>query len=108
MTENKILQAVFAGSNFLYAGMADKSPFYVHALTVNTYIQSAWRCINGGSQITKQLIKQLKKYGGVVFKYKEVFQVNVENNTVTFAKMKDGTKCFWLNILFRILSLKPL
>jgi all-trans-retinol 13,14-reductase len=90
LTENKMLRAVFSGSNFLYAGSGDKSPFYVHALTVNTYMQSAWRCINGGSQITKQLIKQLKKHGGVVFKYKEVVQLIVENNVVTAAKMKEG------------------
>ena len=92
LTEDKLLQAVFAGSNFLYAGIGDKSPFYVHALTVNSYIQSAWRCINGGSQITKQLIKQLKKHGGVVSKYREVVHLESENNRVTAAKMKDGTR----------------
>ena len=91
LTENRMLRAVFSGSNFLYAGSGDKSPFYVHALTVNSYMQSAWRCINGGSQITKQLIKQLKKHGGVVFKYKEVHQLVVENNAVTTAEMKEGT-----------------
>lgn len=91
LTDNKMLQAVFAGSNFLYAGCGEKSPFYVHALTVNTYMQSSWRCINGGSQITKQLIKQLKKYGGDVFKYKDVNRLVVEDNAITTAKMKDGT-----------------
>ncbi|MBC7844926.1 MAG: NAD(P)/FAD-dependent oxidoreductase [Flavobacterium sp.] len=87
---NKRLRAVLAGSNFLYAGI-DISPFYVHALSVNSYIQSAWRCINGGSQITKQLIKQLKKHGGEIYKYKEVVQFEVEDNTVSSVKMKDGT-----------------
>jgi len=91
LTENKVLRSVLAGSNFLYAGLGDKSPFYVHALTVNTFIQSAWRCINGGSQITKQLIKQLKKHNGVVFKYKEVLHLDVVDNTVTTARMKDGS-----------------
>jgi all-trans-retinol 13,14-reductase len=91
LTENKMLQSVLAGTNFLYAGIGDKSPFYVHALSVNTYIQSAWRCINGGSQITKLLLKQLKKHGGVVYKYKEVTELVVENNAVTSARMKDGT-----------------
>ncbi|MBF7092699.1 NAD(P)/FAD-dependent oxidoreductase [Flavobacterium sp. ALJ2] len=92
ITENKQLRAVLAGSNFLYAGIEDKSPFYVHALSVNSYIQSSWRCINGGSQITKQLIKQLKKYGGEVYKYKEVTSFNVGNNNVTSVKMKDGSE----------------
>ncbi|CAD0006223.1 phytoene desaturase family protein [Flavobacterium salmonis] len=93
-TQNEKLKAVLAGSNFLYAGIADKSPFYVHALSVNSYIQSSWRCINGGSQITKQLLKQLKKHGGEFYKYKEVTHFSVEDNKVTSAKMKDGTEVF--------------
>ena len=91
-TQNEKLKAVLAGSNFLYAGIADKSPFYVHALSVNSYIQSSWRCINGGSQITKQLLKQLKKYGGEFYKYKEVIRFNVEDKKVTSVEMKDGTQ----------------
>ena len=90
-TSNERLRAVLAGTNFLYAGIEDKSPFYVHALSVNSYIQSSYRCINGGSQITKQLIKQLKKHGGEIYKYKDVSKLEVENNVVTEAKMKDGT-----------------
>ncbi|MBZ4035834.1 NAD(P)/FAD-dependent oxidoreductase [Flavobacterium sp. 17A] len=90
-TQNEKLQAVLAGSNFLYAGIAEKSPFYVHALIVNSYIESSWRCINGGSQITKQLLKQLKKYGGEFFKHKEVIKIEVENHKVNSVKIKDGT-----------------
>ncbi|MBE8724915.1 phytoene desaturase family protein [Flavobacterium hungaricum] len=91
-TQNEKLKAVLAGSNFLYAGIASKSPFYVHALVVNSYIESSWRCVNGGSQITKQLLKQLKKYGGEFYKHKEVTQFTVENQKVNLAVMKDGTK----------------
>lgn len=92
LTPNIKLRAILAGTNFLYAGIAEKSPFYVHALSVNSYMQSAWRCINGGSQITKQLIKQLKKHGGEIYKYKEAVQFEVENDTVSSVKMKDGTE----------------
>lgn len=91
-TQNEKLKAVLAGSNFLYAGIAEKSPFYVHALIVNSYIESSWRCINGGSQITKQLLKQLKNYGGEFFKHKEVTKIEVENHKVNSVKMKDGTE----------------
>ncbi|MBF4492392.1 NAD(P)/FAD-dependent oxidoreductase [Flavobacterium sp. MR2016-29] len=93
-TQNEKLKAVLAGSNFLYAGIPDKSPFYVHALSVNSYIQSSWRCINGGSQITKQLLKQLKKYGGEFYKYKEVTRFKVTDNKVDCVELKDGTKVF--------------
>ena len=91
VTQNQRLRDVLAATNFLYAGIADMSPFYVHALSVNSYIQSSYRCINGGSQITKQLIKQLKKYGGEVYKYKEVVKLDVEDGNVNSAKMKDGS-----------------
>ena len=90
ITQNEKLQAVLAGTNFLYAGIPDKSPFYVHALSVNSYIQSSWRCVNGGSQITKQLIKQLKKYGGEIYKYKDVAKFEVEDNKVISVVTKEN------------------
>lgn len=94
LTQNEKLRAVLAGSNFLYAGIEDKSPFYVHALSVNSYMQSSWRCINGGSQITKQLIKQLKKYGGETYKYKEVIGFGFEGEELVSAKIKNGEEVF--------------
>ena len=94
LTDNEKLKAVLAGSNFLYAGIADKTPFYVHALSVNSYIQSAWRCINGGSQITKQLIKQLRKYGGEVYKHREVVAFDFEDGKLTTVKTRNGEKFY--------------
>jgi len=90
MTQNEKLRAVLAGSNFLYAGIGEKTPLYVHALTVNSYIESAYKCVNGGSQITKLLIRQLRKYGAEVFKHSEVkeFIFNEENIVETVK-----TKC---------------
>ncbi len=92
ITNNEKLKAVLAGTNFLYAGIEDKSPLYVHALSVNSYIQSAFRCINGGSQITKLLIKQLKKYGGEVYKNKEVIEFEAIENKIQTVKTKDGSQ----------------
>lgn len=94
VTSNEKLRAVLAGSNFLYAGVEDKSPLYVHALCINSYMQSSWRCINGGSQITKQLIKQLKKYGGETYKYKEVNGFGFEGDKPVSAKIKTGEEVF--------------
>ena len=91
LTQNEKLRAVLAGSNFLYAGIPEKTPLYVHALSVNSYIQSSWRCINGGSQITKLLLKQLKKYGGEAFKRQEITGFNTEGNKVLSAFTKDGS-----------------
>ena len=95
ITSNKKLQAVLAGSNFLYAGSNNKTPLYVHALTVNSYIQSSYRCINGGSQISKLLIKELRKFGAEVFKHSEVTTSCFdENGTMTSVKTKKGKEFF--------------
>lgn len=75
ITSNQKLQAVLLGSNFLYAGDSENTPFYIHALTVNSYIQSAYKCVNGGSQISKLLIRKLREYGADVFKHSEVCEM---------------------------------
>lgn len=89
LTQNEKLKAVLAGSNFLYAGLPDKSPLYVHALATNSYMQSAWRCINGGSQITKLLVRQLRKYGGEIYKRREVTHFDVENDLISAVRTKN-------------------
>lgn len=94
LTENKKLRAVLAGSNFLYAGCESKTPFYVHALSINSYIESSYRCIRGGSQITKALIKQLKFNGGDAFKKCEVVNINVDDKKVKSVCLEDGTEIF--------------
>lgn len=91
VTQNKTLQSVLLGSNFLYAGDSENVPFYVHALTVNSYIQSAYKCVKGGSQISKLLIRKLRQYGADVHKHSEVSEfVFNENNTVTSVKTVTG------------------
>ncbi len=89
-TVNPKLRAVLAGANLLYAGIADKTPFYVHALAINSYIESAWRCVNGGGQIAKLLIKELHKHGGKSLKYKEVSQFHIENGLLRAVSTTDG------------------
>lgn len=90
ITENEKLKSVLAGTNLLYAGDGEKTPLYIHALTVNSYIKSAWRCIFGGSQITKALVKQLRKYGGDIFKRQEVTEFIFEENTPIGVKTIHG------------------
>lgn len=89
-TTNPKLQAVLAGTNFLYAGIENKTPFYVHALSINSYIESAWRCLGGGSQIAKLLIGEIRKHGGIVLKRKEVTSFHTEEGEVKSVETADG------------------
>ncbi len=90
LTDNERLRAVLAGSNLLYAGEPGKTPFYVHALSVNSFIESSYRCADGGSQITKLLIRRLKENGGDAFKHQEVTRINVTDKKVISVTTKTG------------------
>lgn len=92
---NERLKAVLVGNNFLYVGQSEKTPLYIHALSVNSYIHSAWRCVNGGSQISKLLIKELKKYNGEIYKYQEIDTfIQDEHENLIGCQAKNGEQFF--------------
>lgn len=90
LTENKKLRAVLAGSNLLYAGSAEKCPLYVHALVTHGYVLSAYRCIDGGSQLAKELSKRIREKGGKVLRRKKVVSFDFEDGQLKSAKTEDG------------------
>ncbi|MGJ1204198.1 phytoene desaturase family protein [Sphingobacterium lactis] len=81
LTSNKKLQAVLLGNGFLY-GLHRDAPFYMHALIINSYMQSAWRCIKGGSQITKAFTRQLRQHGTKLYSHQHVTQLNFDGNRI--------------------------
>ncbi len=91
ITQNKKLQSVLAGSNLLYAGEPDKTPVYVHALSCNSYIESAYRCADGGSQITKLLIRRLKENGGEAYNHQEIIDFTCVDKKIISVTTKEGT-----------------
>jgi all-trans-retinol 13,14-reductase len=90
VTSNLKLRQVLAGNNPLYAGEADKTPLYVHALVVNTYIESAWKCVDGGAQIAKFLADGIKSLGGEIYNYAEVTKFNFSGSDISSVQLADG------------------
>lgn len=84
------LQQVLAATNVLYAGDGATSPFYMHALVVNSYIESSWRCIDGGSQIERLLTKAIKANGGSIFKYSEAQSLVCKDKKIDYVKLTNG------------------
>lgn len=85
-----LLQNVLAGNNCLYAGVGDKTPFYIHALILNHYIESAWRCDGGGMQIATILGDVIAEAGGIIVKRAEVTRLHVADHSVTKVITKDN------------------
>jgi all-trans-retinol 13,14-reductase len=85
-----LLQNVLAGNNCLYAGVGNKTPFYIHALILNSYIESAWRCVGGGSQIAAILGNTIEAAGGIIIRRAEVRKMIVADGLVTKVITKDN------------------
>ncbi len=74
-TEDPVLREVLAGNTLLYAGQPHKTPFYIHALILNSFIESSWKCIDGGSQIAKALAGKIRAAGGLIRTRAEVVKL---------------------------------
>ncbi len=91
ITNNKILRTVLLGSGPLYAGDEKTTPLYVVALIMNSYIKGSYRLVDGGSQIAKLLVKELRKYDGEILKRKEVVGANYgSDKKITSVICSDG------------------
>ncbi|MBZ4188762.1 phytoene desaturase family protein [Niabella beijingensis] len=90
LTSNKKLQAVLAGNNLLYSGVAEKTPFHVHALIVNSYIESSWKCIDGGSQIAKLLAAEIRKHQGTIIRNCAVEKIVETGGIISHVETEDG------------------
>ncbi|MBP6234215.1 MAG: NAD(P)/FAD-dependent oxidoreductase [Chitinophagaceae bacterium] len=94
ITDDKKLQAVLVGNNMLYVLQGNKTPLYVHAMILNSYIESSWKCIDGGSSITKYMVQNIRKHGGEIRRNAEVKRIIVENGKVSSVQLADGTHVY--------------
>ena len=92
ITSNERLRQVLAGNNMLYAGVAGKTPFYIHALITNSFIESAWKCVNGGSQIAKLLARRIVEHGGTILRNTKVTDIVEEDGRITHIVTESGQK----------------
>lgn len=108
ITADKKLQSILLGSNFLYAGDSENIPFYVHALTVNSYIQSAYKCVKGGSQISKLLIRKLREYGADIFKHAEVSEMIFDEKDILRGVKISSGKQFYSNLFISNIEIRSI
>lgn len=108
ITDNERLQSVLAGNNALYAGQGDKTPFYVHALILNSYIESSYKCVDGGSQIAKLIAQNIKARGGVIKRNCKVTRIVAEENKASYIEIADGSRIYGDQFISNIHPVKTL
>lgn len=92
LTENAKLRDVLAGNIPLYAGVGDRTPLHQHALILNSYLNSAWRCVDGGAQIAKHLASSIRAMGGTLLRRQKVVKLKAEDGAVKLVRTADGTE----------------
>ena len=99
ITNDKKLQAVLVGNSMLYVLQSGKTPFYVHAMILNSYIESSWKCIDGGSDIGKFMVKNIRDHGGVIHRNTEVKRIVVDGEKAVSVELADGSHVYAKNFI---------
>ncbi len=102
VTDNETLQNVLAGNIILYAGLKNKTPFYIHALTNDLYINSAYRVVGTSDNIAKSLVKSLKNMSVDLFNNSEVKKVICNDKQVTAIEINNGERFEVKNLISSI------
>ncbi len=89
-TANTKLQKVLAGMNSLYAGIEGETPMYVHSLINYSFIKSAWRFVNGSSQLALQLARGIEANGGSIRTHMKVVALEGEKNVIQRVRLENG------------------
>ncbi len=94
ITPNHLLKQIWMGNNLLYAPKPDSTPFYVHALVVKSYIDSAYKCKGGSSQISKLLWKCIQEHGGEILRNEKVIKIMESGGRVQYVESELGNRYY--------------
>ena len=90
ITKNTTLQNVLAGTNLLYAGVPEKTPLYIHSLIMHSFINSAWRLVDGSHHLAIALANTIKSNGGEVMRNTEAKHFRFHDNSISAIETKEG------------------
>lgn len=77
------LRNVLAGNNLLYGGVRSHSTFYEHAMITHSYLEGAYRCLDGSMQIAEALADRIRACGGTIRTRAEVTRICVQDEAVS-------------------------
>lgn len=89
LTNNQLLREVLVGNSMLYVLDGEKTPFYVHAMILNSYIESSWKCVDGGSIIARLMAKNIRAHNGVIITKARVDEIIVEKGMATSVRLEN-------------------
>jgi all-trans-retinol 13,14-reductase len=92
ITTNKTLKNVLLGISPLYSGVKNMTPMYIPLIIHSSYIGSAYRFIDGGSQISELLEGYITQKGGTILRNAEVTGFNFEAGSLKTVDINHSEK----------------
>jgi len=92
LISDPLLRDVLTANNMLYAGQYQKTPYYLHALIENSYIESSWKFGAGSSQLAKLLQDVIQQHGGEVKRNVDIVKLQVQEGRVIYAEDREGVQ----------------
>lgn len=93
LTNNYQLQNVLAALNPLHAGDPKMAPLYIHGIINYSLIESTWRMVDGGSQISDILAEGIINNGGKILLKTEVKEFSAgADNSISHVLLTNGEK----------------
>jgi all-trans-retinol 13,14-reductase len=84
------LQNILAGNNLMYAGNDKKTPLLIHSLISNSFIESAWRVLDGSHNLVNALVDSVNSCGGRVITNANAVRFVSKNNLINAVELKSG------------------
>jgi all-trans-retinol 13,14-reductase len=86
------LRNIIAGNNMLYSGTENKTPLFIHALINNSFIESAWRMVDGSHQMVNLLAANIVSNGGNIIRSQKVEKLIMDKDKAGFVQLSNGDR----------------
>ena len=84
------MQNVIAGNSLMYAGHESKTPLLIHSLINNSFIESAWRIVDGSHLMINILADNITSNGGAIFRNAKAEKFITDNNSIKLVELTNG------------------
>jgi all-trans-retinol 13,14-reductase len=86
------LQNILAGNNLMYAGNENTTPLLIHSLITNSFIESAWRVLDGSHNLINALVDSVKATGGKLLTNSNAVRFIPQNNLINSIELSSGER----------------
>ncbi len=102
ITTNRTMRSVLQGLSPLYGGLKERSPLYIPMIIHASFVNGAYRFIDGGSQLSDILAGYITENGGTIIRKAEVTDLLFESGTLNAVRINNSERIEGKNFISNI------